>query len=580
MKKILVHFYWGLLFILLCGCSLSTLLTNPTPTIDLPAALTDLAPGPTATVQPPEQTQHEVMPATDVPIVEPEKNFIWISPELPMTITQGLVAPVVLEQVQDQEAANLFLEVGENGRHVTSLVYALVAPFPSLVDRVSFENLKNAWMGNLSGKFSNSHLYLTQRTQTIFQQWWGEPAEGFVRVVTEEELLSTTWSDANSWALIPFEALRPEWKVIQVDRLSPIWNEFDPNDYPLSVPVSLRGSNTGVVDQLSEALINQLSPSFNRDPDQLTTVVLTGVTALVRATAVEMEQKGVLYPADEIAPLLQSADILHISNEVPFASTCPPPKPVSTRLVFCSADKYLELLEYIGTDVVELTGDHFSDWGTEATLHTFDLYDSEGWLYYGGGRTPELGRLPIKLEHNGNKIAFIGCNGKGGSYTPSTYGAPGAVDCDFSLIANEIAKLKEEGFVVIMTFQHQEVYSFTPSPYLVVDFEFTADAGADIVSGSQAHQPHGMAFYHGSTIMYGLGNLFFDQLLISEDTARALIARHVIYDGKHISTEIFTIHFIDFSRPLYLEGDERIRLLKQVFAQSDWGDLSYAGNNN
>ena len=60
MKKILVYFYWGLLFILLCGCSLSTLLTNPTPTIDLPAALTDLAPGPTITVQPQEQTHQDV----------------------------------------------------------------------------------------------------------------------------------------------------------------------------------------------------------------------------------------------------------------------------------------------------------------------------------------------------------------------------------------------------------------------------------------------------------------------------------------------------------------------------------------
>ncbi len=580
MKKKLFHFYWGLLFIFLSGCSLSTLLTVPTPTIDLPAALTDLAPDPTSKVQSQEQTQQEVIEPTEIPIAEPEKNLLWISPALPESLTQGLVAPVVLEQVQNQEAANLYLEVGETGRQVTSLIYALVAPFPSLVDRVSFENLKNAWFGNLSGKFTNSHIYVTQPTYVIFQQWWGNPIADIVRVVAEEELLSTTWSDANSWALVPFEALRPEWKVIQVDGFSPIWKEFNPIDYPLRVPVSLRGSNTTVVNQLSEAFINQMSPSFNRDPDKLTTLVLTGVTALVRATAVEMEQKGILYPADEIAPLLQSADILHISNEVPFATTCPPPKPVSTRLVFCSADKYLELLEYIGTDVVELTGDHFSDWGTEATLHTFDLYDAEGWMYYGGGRTPELGRLPIKLEHNGNKIAFIGCNGKGGSYTPSTYGAPGAVDCDFNLIASEIAKLKEEGYLVIMTFQHQEVYSFTPSPYLVVDFEFTADAGADIVSGSQAHQPHGMAFYHGSMIMYGLGNLFFDQLLISEDTSRALIARHVIYGGKHISTEIFTIHFIDFSRPLYLEGDERIRLLKQVFAQSDWGDLSYAGNNN
>jgi len=233
----------------------------------------------------------------------------------------------------------------------------------------------------------------------------------------------------------------------------------------------------------------------------------------------------------------------------------------------------MELLEDIGTAVVELSGDHFSEWGTEATLHTFDLYDAEGWPYYGGGRTPEEGRQPITMEHNGNKIAFIGCNGKGGSYTPSVKGLPGAVDCDFDLISSEIGRLKNEGFLVIMTYQHHETYAFTPSLNLYQDFHFAADAGADIISGSQAHQSHGMSFYAGSTVMYGLGNLFFDQLLIGENTSRALIARHVLYQGAHISTEIIPIYFEDFSKPLYLLGEERDRFLRQIFAASDWGDL-------
>lgn len=579
MKLTLKRLFLAFWLFLMSGCTLSNWLVPPTPTVDLPAALTALAPGPTALPQDSETSLPEETPTLGLE-TESEQNLLWVSPVLPKTITQGLVAPVILEQVKEREAANLFLEIGEEGREVTSLVYALVAPFPTLVDEVTSDSLKNSWLGTPEGIFSEGKLFLTQQTKNAFQQWWGKPDEGFIRVVDEVELLATTWSYANSWALVPFEALQPEWKVMQVDGISPVWKDFDPQNYPLMVPVSLHGENLSIVDQLSETLVAQLSPTLNRDPGKLTTIVLTGVTALVRATAVDMETKGILHPAGDIAPLLQAADITHISNEVPFASTCPPPAPVSTRLVFCSADKYLELLEYIGTDVVELTGDHFSDWGTTATLHTFDLYDAEGWLYYGGGRTPELGRAPIRMEHNGNKIAFIGCNGKGGSYTPSTQGLPGAVDCDFSLIANEIAALKQEGYVVIMTFQHHEVYSFTPSPYLVVDFEFTADAGADIVSGSQAHQPHGMSFYNGSTIMYGLGNLFFDQLLMGEDTTRALIARHVVYDGKHISTEIFTIHFLDFSRPLYLQGDGRWRLLSQVFEESDWGDLTFAVNSD
>ena len=62
-------------------------------------------------------------------------------------------------------------------------------------------------------------------------------------------------------------------------------------------------------------------PATNRDPVRLTTVMITGVTALVRGTAWTMEKKGILYPAEDIRDWLRDADILHISNEVPFART-------------------------------------------------------------------------------------------------------------------------------------------------------------------------------------------------------------------------------------------------------------------
>ena len=54
----------------------------------------------------------------------------------------------------------------------------------------------------------------------------------------------------------------------------------------------------------------------NRRADKLTTVVLTGVTALVRGTAYIMEQSGYTYPAIDIGDILRGADILHISNEI------------------------------------------------------------------------------------------------------------------------------------------------------------------------------------------------------------------------------------------------------------------------
>ncbi len=78
----------------------------------------------------------------------------------------------------------------------------------------------------------------------------------------------------------------------------------------------------------------------------------------------------------------------------------PFPEPKAGRIRFCSSPRYIELLEEIGTDVVELTGDHFADWGAEATLFTLQMYRERGWPYYGGGENIQDGRKPATFEHH------------------------------------------------------------------------------------------------------------------------------------------------------------------------------------
>jgi poly-gamma-glutamate synthesis protein (capsule biosynthesis protein) len=95
-------------------------------------------------------------------------------------------------------------------------------------------------------------------------------------------------------------------------------------------------------------------------------------------------------------------------------------------------------------------------------------------------------------------------------------------------------------------------------------------AGAVIVSGSQAHQPQAFEFSQGGFIHHGLGNLFFDQLDVSEATRQGFIDLHVFYDGRHISTELVTIYFIDYARARLMNPQERTNLLQKVFSASGW----------
>ncbi len=135
-------------------------------------------------------------------------------------------------------------------------------------------------------------------------------------------------------------------------------------------------------------------------------------------------------------------------------------------------------------------------------------------------------------------------------------------------LQTEIRRLRVEGYLPLVTYQHHEVYVYGISPALQPDFRAAAEAGAVIVSGSQAHQPHAMEFYQGAFLHYGLGNLFFDQYNEGYPMRQAFIDRHVFYQNRHISTELLTVMLIDFARPRPMTDKERQELLEVIFEVS------------
>jgi poly-gamma-glutamate synthesis protein (capsule biosynthesis protein) len=485
---------------------------------------------------------------------------------LPAGLTQPLQLPAGLAQVKQPESANLRLEVGDQNP-VTRWVYAVVAPFSTITDTVSFDQVLGAWKGKLVGPFTGQPLLMDPETEQVLQALWNAPVPQSVHVLPASQLVDYAWAHQPSWAIVPFERLEPRWKVLLVDGQSPVRKEFNLAAYSLAVPISLDG-DLMISSSVQPPALDL--PVSNRDPNKLTTLVMTGVTALVRGTSNTMYYHGVDYPAEEIGPLLKDADILHISNEVPFAPNCPLYNNEQDTLVFCTNPKYLQLLKDIGTDIVELTGDHFADAGPDATLYTIQLYHDQGWQIYGGGVNLETGRQPAYIMHNGNRLAFIGCNAKRGGYATASATNPGAVACDLDWMKAQVKKLSDQGYLTIVTYQHQEYYSYKVLPQFRPDFTEMAQAGAVIVSGSQAHQPQNFEFVNGGLIHYGLGNLFFDQVDFIPETKDAFIDRHVFYGGRYISTELITIRFVDLAKSRLMTPDERSTFLKIIFKASGW----------
>jgi len=478
------------------------------------------------------------------------------------------VPPTLQNQVRDSDipfSASLTLDVAksgdESGTHF-QWVYALVAPFPTVKDGMTSDELASLWTSG------GTPLLMAESTLRAFTAIWGEPAAGSVRNVDEEQLLDTAWSES-TWAIVPFESLDPKWKVLTIDGQSPVRKNFDVTSYPLVVDFVIQPA--GIVDDSSWTLTNY-------DPGKLTTIIMTGVTALVRATALTMELKGSTYPGEKMRDIFREADIMHVSNEIPFFTGCPYPKPEAGALVFCSDPKYMDLLTDIGTDVIELTGNHFADYGPFAMYETLDMYNAADIPYFGGGRDLQDSLKPALLEVNGNKIAFIGCNKPDvGRFPTATDYQPGAAPCDFPYLSQKIAELKSQGYVVISTFQWNESYDYKPNPQQMKDFRLMADSGASIVSGSQAHYAQTMEFYDGAFIHYGLGNLFFDQMgdqdWMPPGIRRLFFDRYVIYNGKLVNVELITGMLEDYSRPRIMNEQERTEFLNDYFYYSGWTQL-------
>ena len=556
-----------LVLFLLTGCHVEPNMTEPIPPIATRTAQPTPSPAPTDT---------------------PAPITLYLSESLPEGMLQGAL-PKEIVNSPDPEAALWFGPATEAPEgevlHTVTWVYALAAPFPTLRDDLALEDLRSFWQGNPPENLDDvPQLYIPESFAHVSSLEWGIPSS--MTVTRYDRTLPNVdklW-ETNAWVILPFDKLDTRLKVISIDGISPLFKTYHPANDPLVHTYHLvmnRDESGNIPDTLSQSLID-LIPSINRDSEKLTTLVMTGVTALVRGTAYRMEQHGVLYPGEEIVHWLAEADLTHISNEVSFYQDCPFPDPAQESLFFCSDPRYIELLEFVGADIIELTGNHNNDMlyarGVDVVPFTLDLYDQYGMAYYGGGRDLAEATRPLLVTHNDNRLAFIGCNAFGPDFAWATEEQGGAAPCDdFQWMAAEVRRLRDEGYLPIATFQYFEDYYDFVVDHHIRDYAIMAEAGAVIINGSQAHRPKAKAFVEDAFIDYGLGNLFFDQRWYVDDYGNIIkqtswvgIQRHTFYDNRHLSVELLTAMLENFAQPRPMNEMERQVFLDELYTASGW----------
>ncbi len=564
------------ILLVLAGCS------QVEPEIVTPPEPVDtLVVEPTATDVPPTQTAIPTATATPAPTLTPTPAYETLGIAIPegLSIVGEPVAPRVMAldltaegyvlEAAAEDDANLRLRVmagaeAEAGaRYLFGWrYYAPVVPFDTVDDLFGPDMPLDRWLGSGAGP-----LVMDADTASVLSVLWGD---GQPRIVASENLLAELQADRTAVGIVPFEALEPTLKVLGFGGLSLFDAALEPVDYPLALGLALEGQWPAEVGPL---LAEALAGWENRDASKMTRLVMTGVTAMCRLTAARMETYGTEYPALVIGEELSKADITHVSNEVPFVSGCPVDTSAD-NLTFCSDYDYWDALEAIGTDIVGLSGNHVNDFGYDGARESITFYRDRDIPIYGSGLNETEACAPMFYEHNGNRLAFLAALAYEPSYAWATDDLPGA--CYFynnkeRLLAS-VAELAADPEVdmVLVELQYEETYVPYPTDNQVIEFRELRAAGADIVTGVQSHvpqawEPYGQGDEGGpGIIVYGLGNLFFDQMW-SWETRTGLIARHTIYDGRLVNSEVLTTVLEDYAQPRWAGADERAEILTRIY---------------
>ncbi len=372
-----------------------------------------------------------------------------------------------------------------------------------------------------------------------------------VEVVEKDDLISFLKESEESVGIVPLEYLSSELKLLSLNGKYFFENE----EGGLSVGFKLKGKEKRefVENILKRNMEIMYGEQLSGDSKSVLKINMSGVVAMSRGLASKMDSlKNYSYPAKYIGKFLGDADFTHVSNEASFVPGCA----VYSGVRFCSRPEYIETLKASGVNIVELTGNHNNDFGSQRNKESIEIYKSLGWDYFGGGLNSEDASKILYKEKKGSTVAFVGYNYYDTMLKTMALAGEnraGANSYSISKLERDVSEAKKNADVVIVTFQFQECYSYPPTdvifpicykPLANPDqkgvFRKAVDFGADIVIGTQAHQPQTYEIYGEGIIFYGLGNLYFDQVKWI-GTRQGLILSIYIENGKLIQTKLTPI---------------------------------------
>lgn len=227
--------------------------------------------------------------------------------------------------------------------------------------------------------------------------------------------------------------------------------------------------------------------------------------------------------SEDLLEVMNGVDVMMVNNEFTYSTR-------GTALAgkaytFRANPSRVDLLDVLGTDIVNIANNHVYDFGPDALIDTIDTLDQAGIPHVGAGANLEEASKPYYFVCNGRKIAIVAATQieRTLNYTKeATEDAPGVLKTlEPDKFVEVIKKAgKNSDYVIAVVHWGTEGDSNYGRDQYNLARAFV-DAGADAIIGGHTHCLQGFEFMDGIPLVYSLGNFWFSSSL--QDTGLAKV---------------------------------------------------------
>lgn len=289
--------------------------------------------------------------------------------------------------------------------------------------------------------------------------------------------------------------------------------------------------------------------------------------ALIRATTASNDAKNVL---KYVRPLFSVGDFSSVNFESPVTNNPVTPHPTKD-FNFFSLPGTIEALPWTGIDYVGLGNNHIFDYMESGLDDTLAYFNQAEMPNSGAGVNIEEAYAPYVATIKNKQIAMIAATSITGNQHQFNYVAShekgGAADLtNTPELIKALSQTTENYPIVIAQYHGGDEYTYKPSPYISSRFDLTSNYPVSLIVSHHPHIAQGFGKRGEVPVIYGLGNLAFDQDRL--ETMLGVIARVNLRGESITKANAYPVYLEDY-RPRFVTGELSDYLSRRLAEFSD-----------